>query len=367
MKITLDALRTSYRELIEGASVCRPNISTNIPIGRQDAFFKWSTMEGGSARSKFFAMRIKNDIWYRSVYGSGDNTVRTREWYSTRTGKFCGLILLVRIDNAEIVAIMNDSHIQRSRVGADGGIGTELMSNPDAEVLGILGSGGMARSHAAAITAVRKIKRIQVFSPTKAHRMAFAEELREHYGVEVDVMETPERVLGGADIVAGCTDGGFANVENCAEIAGKWVGAGTHFVSIGGGIDNEARQKTDVALRLGNAPAPVGVPEWGVKDEVICYGVPADSQESEGNDYYRECNSTRARGEMIPGKTIYLADLMSGKCSGRTDPGQITFSERGNLQGAQFHAVASRAYLGAVNAGLGREIPTEWFLQDERN
>ena len=62
-----------------------------------------------------------------------------------------------------------------------------------------------------------------------------------------------------------------------------------------------------------------------------------------------------------------LADLLSGKAEGRTSDEQITWSERGNLQGAQFFAVAGKVYELAKQAGLGREIPTEWFLQDIRN
>ncbi len=45
----------------------------------------------------------------------------------------------------------------------------------------------------------------------------------------------------------------------------------------------------------------------------------------------------------------------------------MTWSERGNLQGAQFHAVAGRAYEAARAAGLGREIPTQWLLQEIRD
>ena len=58
---------------------------------------------------------------------------------------------------------------------------------------------------------------------------------------------------------------------------------------------------------------------------------------------------------------------MQGKVNGRTSADQITYSERGNLQGAQFYAVAGKVYEAARRAGLGREIPTEWFLQDIRN
>ena len=65
--------------------------------------------------------------------------------------------------------------------------------------------------------------------------------------------------------------------------------------------------------------------------------------------------------------SVTLADLVHGQKKGRTDERQITWSERGNLQGAQFYAVAGRVYELAKKAGLGHEIPTEWFLQDIRN
>ena len=66
-------------------------------------------------------------------------------------------------------------------------------------------------------------------------------------------------------------------------------------------------------------------------------------------------------------RAIFLEDLLSGKSKGRTSDKQITYSERGNIQGAQFFAVAGRVYELAKEKGLGRELPTEWFLQDIRD
>jgi alanine dehydrogenase len=51
----------------------------------------------------------------------------------------------------------------------------------------------------------------------------------------------------------------------------------------------------------------------------------------------------------------------------RTSDEEISFSERGNVQGAQFFAVAGLVYELARERGLGRELPTEWFLQDIRD
>ena len=64
---------------------------------------------------------------------------------------------------------------------------------------------------------------------------------------------------------------------------------------------------------------------------------------------------------------VSFADLLSGEKPGRTSSDQITYSERGNLQGAQFYAVAGRVYELARERNLGNEVPTEWFLQDIRN
>jgi ornithine cyclodeaminase/alanine dehydrogenase-like protein (mu-crystallin family) len=64
---------------------------------------------------------------------------------------------------------------------------------------------------------------------------------------------------------------------------------------------------------------------------------------------------------------VTLGDFVSGKVAGRTSDDQITWSERGNLQGAQFYAVAGRVYELARKANLGYEVPTRLFLQDTRD
>ncbi len=43
------------------------------------------------------------------------------------------------------------------------------------------------------------------------------------------------------------------------------------------------------------------------------------------------------------------------------------YSERGNLQEAQFFGIAGRVYERAKATGRGHELPTSWFVQDIRN
>ena len=144
------ALEEAYLQLAAKEAVCRPRIDIRIPTSDPAKNYQWGTMEGGSTAG-YFAIRMKSDIIYESEY----NGVVTQEKYCTRPGLFCGLILLTSIENGEPLAFINDGHLQHMRVGADGGIGVKYMANEDAEVVGMLGSGGMARTHMQAFTRVR--------------------------------------------------------------------------------------------------------------------------------------------------------------------------------------------------------------------
>ena len=75
-------------------------------------------------------------------------------------------------------ALINDGYLQHMRVGADSGIGAKYIAREDAEVVGMIGSGGMARSHVESFLLARRIKKIQVYSPTKENREAYAKEIR---------------------------------------------------------------------------------------------------------------------------------------------------------------------------------------------
>jgi ornithine cyclodeaminase/alanine dehydrogenase-like protein (mu-crystallin family) len=351
MEDTIAALERSYLDLAAKEAVCRPRIDIRIPTSDPGKNYQWGTMEGGSTGG-YFAIRMKSDVIYETEY----NGAITQEKYCTRPGLFCGLILLTSIENGEPLAFLNDGHLQHMRVGGDGGIGVKYMANEDAEVVGMLGSGGMARTHMQAFTRVRTIKKLQVFSPTRENREKFGREMAAKYNIEVKVCDRPEDIYKGAHIVAALTDSAVEVTD------GALLENGTHIVVVGGSgkPDPASLAKVDAYLRFGDTPAPVGRPELATDAENIGYEARPDRHKF--GDGRR-----RIHGNSLPDKRITLADLVAGRVKGRTSADQITYSERGNLQGAQFYAVAGKVFELAKRAGLGREIPTEWFLQDIRN
>ncbi|HZJ06602.1 MAG TPA: hypothetical protein VFD59_14165 [Nocardioidaceae bacterium] len=355
MAQTLPALEQSYVDLANGDGVCRPRIDIRIPTGEEDRVYQWGTMEGGSAKSGYFAIRTKSDVIYEQEYGG----TRTQEKYCVRPGLFCGLVFLFRVRDGELLAIMNDGYLQHVRVGADSGIGVKYAAAPDASRIGMLGSGGMARTHLESITLVRDIRSLKVYSPTRANREAYAAEMAERYGIEAVAVEDPREVYRDVDILCGCTDAAGEVIR------GEWLEPGTHITCVGGRPDRTTYERVDTWLRLGTAPAPRGHEDWRTTEENLVYAACPDAEV-----WSRHASDRRTRRpptEDNRARLVHLDELLSSGAVARTTPEEITYSERGNIQGAQFHAVAGVIYEAAVGESLGRELPTEWFLQDIRD
>lgn len=352
----IDVLDQAYRQLVTTDAVCKPRTDIMIPTDKPGKVYQWSSVEGGST-SGYFAIRMKSDIIYEQEY----NGARTQEKYCIEPGTYCGLIFLTNSQTGEPLAIMNDGLPQLTRVGADGGIGARYLAKENAAVVGMLGSGGMARSHMDAFMHVRpNLKRLQVYSPTKANREKFAAEMAEKHGIEAVACSAPEEVYKGADILAAVTDSAVSVVN------GKLLEPGTHIVApgTGGGIkDRAVLDRVNLYMRFGNATRPWGADATG-EDEYYTYAARPDIE----NGFLRKPKGKRGHGSLFPeDQTISFADVVNATRRGRVSDQQISYSERGNLQGNQFWAIAGRIYELCKAQKMGREIPTDWFLQDIRD
>jgi alanine dehydrogenase len=77
------------------------------------------------------------------------------------------------------------------------------------------------------------------------------------------------------------------------------------------------------------------------------------------------------KGDLDPRKVRPLGDMISRKVEGRVHERQITLFTGSGTGGSaglgtQFVAVGAMIYKRARESGMGKEIPTEWFLQDFR-
>lgn len=347
MRSCMDALEVGYRDLARGDAIFRPRIDVYFPNETPDGYYRWGTMEGASRSLGVFAIRMKSDMltWPDGL---------TEEKYCVTPGTFCGLIFLCSTRTGEPLAIINDGVLQHMRVGGCAGLGAKYLARDDAAVVGMLGSGGMARTYLEAFAAVRRLERVKVYSPTPAHREAYAEEMSERLGIPIEAKSTPEEVVRDSDIVSTCTDSIRPVVADLG-----WISPGSHLTTVRG---NE--WPMDV-LQVATYTAKLGRNTLGEMDEGMerIHGT-ASYVAGQPDERARIPNPVE---DVYQGKYESLVDLMVGKSRGRQSADDITYFINSGTQGLQFAAVAGRVYALARERGLGREVPTDWFLQDIRD
>jgi alanine dehydrogenase len=354
----------AFKKLPYGGSIHRPRIDIYMPCERPDGYYRWGTMEG--ANDGYMAIRMKSDIitWPTEPDGNW-----TEDKWCIRPGTYCGIIYLLSTRNAEPLAFINDGYLQHMRVGGGAGIGIKWLSRENSHTVGMLGSGGMARTFLEAFTCVRDIKLCKVYSPNPQRREAYADEMSKKLKIEVRAVDSPREAVRGVDILSSCTDS-MKPVYDA-----DWIEKGMHVTNLGRReIPDAAADKFDLVVRQGTAGLQMRQTERfqaerGLSPAAYIGGSPEEmkripeknTQPGFGGDTPEF--SDRGKGGDKPD----FADLVTGKCPGRTSSDQITFYRNVGNQGLQFSSVGGWVYELAKQRKLGREIPTEWFLQDIRD
>jgi ornithine cyclodeaminase/alanine dehydrogenase-like protein (mu-crystallin family) len=145
------------------------------------------------------------------------------------------VIQLFRADTGEPLAIMDGRLITEMRTAAVSAVAVDLLAQPDAKVLGILGSGVQARSHVRALSRVRKFEEIRVWSRSESNARKFAQEV----GAQVT---TAEEAVSGADVVLTLT----SSPEPV--LFGRWLKKDATVCAVGAVTPNR-RELDDEAMR----------------------------------------------------------------------------------------------------------------------
>jgi ornithine cyclodeaminase/alanine dehydrogenase-like protein (mu-crystallin family) len=155
----------------------------------------------------------------------------------------------------------------------------------------------------------------------------------------------------------------------------EWIEPGMHVTNLGRReMPDESANKFDVVIRQGTAGLQMKQTERfqaerGLSPAAYIGGTVEEmkripeknAQPGFGGDSPEFMD--RGKGGDKPD----FADLVSGKVKGRTSREQVTFYRNVGNQGLQFSSVGGWVYEQAVKQKKGRQIPTDWFLQDIRD
>ena len=354
MERCIEVQDAAFRQIPGGGAIHRPRIDMYVPCEREDGYFRWGSMEG--ANDGIFAIRMKSDIitWPSDGHGRW-----TEEKYCIEPGTYCGLVMLFSTRNGEPLAIINDGVLQHMRVGGGAGLGAKYLARRSAKTVGMLGSGGMARTFLQAFCAVRDIERVKVFSPTRANRIRYAEEMASELGIEVTPVDTAREAVRGVDILSCCTDTMTPPFE------AAWLEPGMHVANLNPAeVSEDAYRRFDVVIRQGVAGGQPAIASDRQRTEI---GLSPMAYIAGSEAEMRRLPQLRPELKGFGGDFPHFADLALGTVPGRVNDDQITFYHNIGNQGLQFSSVGGAVYREAKARGLGREFPTAWLVQDIRD
>ena len=150
--------------------------------------------------------------------------------HGTRYDAHQGAVLLFETRHGRPLALVDASAITAIRTAAVSGAATRLLAREDAEDLAILGSGTQATTHLEAMTAVRGIRRLRVWSRTAEHARRFAERAVELYDVEARATETAEAAVRDAHVICTTTS------SREPVLLGDWIAPGAHINAVGSSV-----------------------------------------------------------------------------------------------------------------------------------
>jgi ornithine cyclodeaminase/alanine dehydrogenase-like protein (mu-crystallin family) len=145
--------------------------------------------------------------------------------------------VLYDAETAEPLAWMEANHLGQIRTGAASGYATDLLANPEAGTLGVIGSGFQARTQVDAIRAVRPIKTVRVWSRSEEKRRKFADECG------AQAASTAEEAVRGAEIVVTATNAHEPVLENA------WIAPGTMINAMGANAAKRSELPADLVGR----------------------------------------------------------------------------------------------------------------------
>jgi len=336
----IPVLEDAYRELAEGrgASRRRSDIVTPTTL-RDDGLYALKSMDGVIPKLGVGAIRLNSDIL---TFPQSGNEMRRVKVPAAPGNRYVGLVLLFSTHTGEPLAIMPDGVMQRDRVGATNGIAAKYLAREDASVLAVLGSGWQAGAQVTAHDAVRELTDIRVYSPNRKNRETFAEEMSEVIGKEVRACDSGEAACRGAHLVA-CATNAVMSV-----FARDWLEPGMHIGTVRPGateVDKSAWENIDVFALLDHDDNAEMIYTHGVQvgeDKVGKYGVDHD-------DWHAALPS--------------LPQIITGQRDGRTDDEQVTCFLNNLGMGYQFAAAGYLVHKKAIEAGIGNDLPTDWFTE----
>jgi ornithine cyclodeaminase/alanine dehydrogenase-like protein (mu-crystallin family) len=336
----LEVLEEAYRDLGNGMAATVPRYDVFSPT-KPNEFYEYKTMSGVLPGRGIAALRLNSSVvkWYEKAGG-----VRKDKLPVAGGDRFVGLVMLFSTETGEPLAIFPDGYVQKLRVAGASAIAARYLARKNSKVMALLGAGWQASAHLVTMSLVRELKEVKVYSPTPESRRRFIEEWSGKVPARLSEAGGAPEAIKGADMVI-CTTNSIS-----ALFSGDLLQAGMHVSCVKPcELDVTAYKRSDPLIIHWHEAKPfqiaIGVDRQSIPDVAEGWQHPITREDSPIWDFPT------------------LSQLVNGQHPGRTKEDAITCFCNNVGLGLQFAAVGSEVLARAREARVGREIPTDWFLE----
>ncbi|MBP1908648.1 alanine dehydrogenase [Methanolobus bombayensis] len=224
------------------------------------------------------------------------------------------------------LAIMDGTHVTDMRTGAAGGVAAKYLARPDSHVIGMVGTGGQARTQLLALSEVMDIEELKVTCRNLSHCESFVKDMKHIVGCDF-ILKGNIKDVCDCDLLVTTTPVREPIVKS------EWIHEGTHINAIG--ADAMGKQELESSL-LTKANVVV--------DDII--------QASHSG----EVNVPLSQG-VISESDIHaeLGEVVAGVKQGRQSDEDITIFDSTGLA-VQDLVTANMVYTKAVELGIGKSV-----------
>jgi alanine dehydrogenase len=334
MEECIEAMRTAFCDAADGKAVVLPRVRYESDLPNSDLRYFANIHVGAVPSYGMACVRAGSHVLKTDPDRPG--------WrgYANPEPVNWTVIILYDMATSEPVAFLHESHVSGFRVGATSAAAIAAMARPDCTELGLFGTGRQGRSHFEAITRVRPIKRVRVFSPNPENRKRFVADMARD-GIDIVAMDDPRDVVAGADILCAAT------TSKDPVFDGKYLEKGQMVVSIANtDLNLERHEVADEVLIQSEA---IVVTDW----------------ESVGSNRQIELLGLIEKGLVTRDRVHELGDVLSGRTPVKSTRDNIVYFKNNTGLGMQFAAAGAVIYNKLKDEGTNRVVPREWLASEK--
>jgi ornithine cyclodeaminase/alanine dehydrogenase-like protein (mu-crystallin family) len=149
--------------------------------------------------------------------------------------------VLVWGGNGRLAGCIVGTELGARRTGALGGAAVDALARANATTIGIVGSGVQAWTQLWAISAVRRLADVRVFSPTPENREGFARRADAELGMSATACDSAQEAVADSDLVI------LATRSERPVIEAGWIRRGTHLNTVGPKLASAHETPLDLA------------------------------------------------------------------------------------------------------------------------